>query len=111
MKLKCDTCIHAKDPNDYYCNTCSEGINFEDGEKISEIGLRQFSADICDIFEDLLAEHNITIPDPDRTGEEDEARLYGTTYTNVEDKITRILSVLAWVVKLNPEAEIDPLKY
>ena len=42
---------------------------------MNTIKLRQFSADICEVFEDLLDKHNITIPDKNREGDESEARL------------------------------------
>ena len=46
---------------------------------------------ILDIFEDMLADKEIIIPDEDRDGNEDEACLYGTTYCELEDKITELL--------------------
>ena len=32
------------------------------------IKLREYSVDICELFEDLLEEHDISIPDEDREG-------------------------------------------
>lgn len=46
---------------------------------------------ILDIFEDMLDEKGIMIPDEDRTGEEGEACLYGMTYANLEDQIYELL--------------------
>ena len=46
---------------------------------------------ILDIFEDMLDEKGILIPDEDRTGDEGEACLYGTTYADMEDKIYELL--------------------
>lgn len=46
---------------------------------------------ILNAFEDVLAEHDIKIPDVEREGEEDEACIYGSTYYELEDKITEIL--------------------
>ena len=46
---------------------------------------------ILDIFEDMLAEKGIEIPDVEREGNEDEACLYGSTYYDLEDQITELL--------------------
>lgn len=46
---------------------------------------------ILDMFEDMLDEKGIMIPDEDRTGEESEACLYGMTYANLEDQIYELL--------------------
>ena len=46
---------------------------------------------ILDIFEGMLADKGIIIPDEDREGEEDEGCLYGTTYYELEDQITELL--------------------
>lgn len=47
---------------------------------------------ILDIFEDMLEEKGIMIPDEDREGAEDEACLYGSTYYELEDEIAKLLS-------------------
>ena len=52
---------------------------------------RELAIQILEEFEDLLAEHNIIIPDEDREGNEEEACLYGSTYYSLEDKITELL--------------------
>ena len=78
-----------------------KGLPFE------EIKLRQVSAEICDLFEELLDAHDITIPDEDRNGEEGEARIYGSTYSDLEDEITQILSALCHEVKTTPGAVIN----
>lgn len=78
---------------------------------MNEIRLRPFSADICDVFEDLLDKYNITIPDEDRTGDESEARLYGMEYSDTEDYITQILVHLVQEVRDNPNATINYLEY
>lgn len=49
------------------------------------------AADIIDIFEELLDRLNITLPDKWREGEEDEARIFGDTYYELEDKIAKRL--------------------
>ena len=46
---------------------------------------------ILDIFEGMLADKGIMIPDEDREGDEDEACLYGSTYYDLEDQITELL--------------------
>lgn len=46
---------------------------------------------IIDIFENLLDQHNIQIPDDDRCGDEEEAPIYGCTYFNLESEIAQIL--------------------
>lgn len=55
---------------------------------------RDVAISIIDIFEDLLDENDITIPDEFRSGEKgsDEARIFGDTYYNLEDKITDLLN-------------------
>jgi hypothetical protein len=46
---------------------------------------------ILDIFEDMLDEKGIMIPDDDRTGADGEACLYGCTYGDLEEEITALL--------------------
>lgn len=60
-----------------------------------EMGLeksRQLAISILDIFDDMLAEKGIAIPDDDREGNEEEAPLYGCTYFDLEDKISTLLA-------------------
>ena len=47
--------------------------------------------DIIDIFEELLNRLDITLPDEWREGEEDEARIFGDTYYELENKIVERL--------------------
>lgn len=47
--------------------------------------------EIISLFEDLLEANNLTIPDRDREGNEEEARIYGMNYYRLEDEITGIL--------------------
>lgn len=47
---------------------------------------------ILDLFEEMLDEKGIQIPDEDRTGDDSEAALYGMTYGKLEDQITAILA-------------------
>lgn len=52
---------------------------------------RETAISILSVFEDLLDSHNITIPDEDRIGTKEEARIFGKTYFNLEDKITDLI--------------------
>lgn len=47
--------------------------------------------DIIDIFEELLDRLDITLPDKWREGEEGEARIFGDTYYELENKIVERL--------------------
>lgn len=71
------------------------------------IKLREYSVDICELFEDLLEEHDITIPDEDREGRPEEARLYGTTYADLEYKVLDILNDFMNELLYHPDASID----
>ena len=53
--------------------------------------IRICAAAICDAFEEVLDKHDITIPDLGREGNEDEARIYGLTYENLENRVFDIL--------------------
>lgn len=59
--------------------------------KLNEANLVNTAADIIDIFEELLDKLDITLPDEWRDGEEDEARIFGDTYYELEDKIVERL--------------------
>ena len=52
---------------------------------------RELAIEILEEFEDLLAEHNIIIPDGDREGDDEEACIYGSTYYTLEDKMTELI--------------------
>ena len=71
------------------------------------IKLREYSVDICELFEDLLEEHGISIPDEDREGRPEEARLYGTTYADLEYKVLNILNDFMNEILYHPDASID----
>ena len=71
------------------------------------IKLRECSVDIVELFEDILEQYNIDIPDEDRTGDESEARLYGMTYSNLEEDVVAILEDLVKNVKEHKDAEIN----
>ena len=71
------------------------------------IKLREYSVDIVELFEDILDKYDIDIPDIDRTGDETEARIYGMTYSNLEEDVVTILRELVNNVKEHNDAEID----
>ncbi len=53
----------------------------------------KIAMDIIIHFEDLLEKHNINIPDSERTNDpnENEARIFGKTYYELEEKIIQTL--------------------
>ncbi len=46
---------------------------------------------ILDTIEEILEKHDITIPDKNREGDPDEARIYGSVYNELQEKIEKIL--------------------
>lgn len=54
---------------------------------------RDLAADIVELFENILDEHNIKIPSPedDEREEDNEAKLYGSTYYDLLDYAEYIL--------------------
>ncbi len=58
---------------------------------MNEEHARTFAIRILDEFEDLLTRKNITVPSDERDGGVDEARLYGSEYSGLEEAITTIL--------------------
>ena len=81
INYKCEECWNRQVP----------GTESEKPVDITDAKLRVFAAVICDAFEDLLEQHDITIPDLEREGNEDEARLYGLAYENLENRVVDIL--------------------
>lgn len=85
-----------EDIKDYY-----EDLNRQEEEntmkntnataKLNEVNLTNTADDIIDIFEELLDRLDITIPDKWREGEEDEARIFGDAYYELENKIVERL--------------------
>ena len=59
--------------------------------KLNEEAMTNTAADIIDIFEEILDRFDITLPDKWREGEEDEARIFGDTYYELESKIVEKL--------------------
>ena len=66
-----------------------------------ELHIRQISAEVADIYDSLLADNDILVPDEDREGDEDEAPLYGETYSTFEDGITGELAKIVSGVRNN----------
>ena len=73
-----------EDIKNYY-----EYLNRKEEENIMNTtnNLTNTADDIIDIFEELLDRLDITLPDKWREGEEDEARIFGDTYYELENKI------------------------
>lgn len=51
----------------------------------------EYAYAICEVFEELLEEHDITIPDDDRQGLKNEARIYGATWGDLYDRVSGLL--------------------
>lgn len=70
-----------------------ENLNKKEGENTMNVNdkLTDTAADIIDIFEELLDKLDITLPDKWRANEEDEARIFGDTYYELENKIVERL--------------------
>lgn len=83
--------------NEKVSNECvtSEALVARDGE----LHIRQISAEIADIYDSLLADNGIMVPDDGREGNEDEAALYGCTYSEFEDCITEQLAEIVGGVR------------
>ena len=73
---------------DYY-----EDLNRKEEENTMDTtnNLINTADDIIDIFEELLDRLDITLPDKWREGEEDEARIFGDTYYELESNIVERL--------------------
>lgn len=77
-----------EDTKNYY-----EELNRKEEENTMNLDekLTNTADDIIDIFEELLDELDITLPDKWRADEEDEARIFGDTYYELENKIVERL--------------------
>ena len=77
-----------EDIKDYY-----EKLNRKEEENTMDTtnNLTNTADDIIDIFEELLDRLDITLPDKWREGEEYEARIFGDTYYELEEKIVERL--------------------
>lgn len=72
---------------------------------MKKIFTKEVAKDIVEVFEDLLEDNNISIPDRFREGNDDEARLYGQTYDGVMEKVECMIIEL--VQDLGVEIEFD----
>ena len=90
-----------------YSNSVNCYENAYSDQELKTIKLREYSVDICELFEDLLEENDITIPDEEREGEPNEARLYGKTYSCLEYDVLNILNELISDLLKHPDANID----
>ena len=95
----------VENPN--YSNSVNCYENTYSDQEPKTIKLREYSVDICELFEDLLEENDITIPDDEREGEPNEARLYGTTYADLEYRVLNILNEFMNDLLKHPDANID----
>lgn len=69
----------------------------------AKIYTHNVAADIVDEFEDLLDKYDITIPDEEREGAEDEARIYGQAYDELIYKTEiSLISLLAYFAYSHP---------
>lgn len=77
---------------------------------MSKVKVRLISNEICELFEDILDKYNIDIPDEDREGNEEEARIYGMTYAELEDNVKEILVDFAEQIKRD-DVELEEYEY
>lgn len=57
----------------------------------TKIYTHNISANIIELFEEILDQHNIRIPDVERAGDDSESCLYGDIYSNLLDDVENIL--------------------
>lgn len=80
------------------------------------IKYRPYANRICDLFEDLLDEHGIDIPNEDRDAEMEDmteeeiedagfAHLYGSTYYDLEDAIAELL--IKFAKEIDPDGNVE----
>ena len=71
------------------------------------IKVRPYAVEIVELFEEILDKHGIIVPDEDRTGDESEASLYGSTYSDLEADVLSVLCRLILRVQKLPDADFD----
>lgn len=86
LKEKCETVQRCLD----FMKSFYEKNENSDNSALISVE-REYAIGILDIFENLLDEKGIDIPSDDRNGDEGEARIFGTEYADLEDKITELL--------------------
>ena len=85
LKEKCEVVKRCLDFIKGFCEN-------QDSDSPVHLSLeREYAIGIMNIFENLLDEKDIDIPSEDRNGDEGEARIFGTEYADLEDKITELL--------------------
>lgn len=69
------------------------------------------AASIVELFENLLDEHGISIPSPedDERGEDNDAKLYGSTYADLLSNVEGVL--LEMLERAKTGSEIVPYEY
>lgn len=86
-----------------------------DGKELAgcsdEVPARDWVMAICDAFEDVLEEYDVTIPSEDRSGNTEEARLFGELFDKLASAVTEILDRLVGDVKENPQSKFDFDRY
>lgn len=86
-------CMGCAYNNETFCENCPVRKTVDKHEKKEKNTmnnndkLTELACDIIDIFEELLDRLDITLPDKWREGEEDEARIFGDIYYELENKI------------------------
>lgn len=73
------------------------------------IYIRMETANILEMFDDLLVENGIKVPSPedDEREESNAAALYGTVYSNLFDEIEYVLANIAEEAKAGTEIITD----
>ena len=68
---------------------------------LKKVYTKEVANSIIDLFEDLLDDYDISIPDEDRTGDDGEARLYGMTYDKLLTQVEYV------IIELMERCDID----
>ena len=79
---------------DKYISEYIQKHNYEEDDDNELTNNRTLAVSIIHVFEDFLSNKGIDIPNPDKTGDEDEAIIYGEDYYYLEDTITNMLNIL-----------------
>lgn len=73
-----------------------------------KIYLRSHALAIVELFEQVLDQHNITVPseEDEQKDADNNARLYGMVYAKLEDDVVNLLYNLAKMIKDSPMSEL-----
>lgn len=74
-----------------YPNVSFDAIRTVEIPAMNDQSPSEKTIEIMNIIENFLEEQNITVPDDNRQGEDDEARLFGDTYYRLEDQIRSVI--------------------